>query len=98
MLTRGDDGCLHLLPPATWRTLAQQVGNAPTPAATPARTLRRQLFASAAPLMPDSRGAIIIPPDLRAYAALDAQAVFVGLYTYIEIWSHNRWQAIVENL
>jgi MraZ protein len=99
VLTRGDDGCLQMLPPAVWRALAERTCTTPAGAGpAPARTLRRQLFASAAPLKPDSSGAIVIPPNLRAYADLGEQALFVGLYTYIEVWSDDRWQAIVENL
>jgi MraZ protein len=93
VLTSGFDGCLHLLTAASWRALA---GNAAplAPAGTPARRLRRLIFASASEVQPDSQGRIAIPANLRECAAIGEHVVFAGLYSYAEVWSYERWQAL----
>ncbi len=34
-----------------------------------------------------------VPPELRAWAGIEREAVIVGVNTSIEIWSQGRWQA-----
>ena len=36
---------------------------------------------------------ILLPPDLRAWAGIEREAVVVGVHTSIEIWSQAGWQA-----
>jgi MraZ protein len=97
ILTRGFDGCLHLLPPGDWHSLVQQMGHE-VPGSPQSRAMRRQIFAHAAPVVPSSRGTLVIPPDLRAYAGMVGQVLFVGLYSYVELWAPARWQAVLETL
>jgi MraZ protein len=97
ILTRGFEGCLHLLPPGDWQSLVQYICH-DAPGSPQGRALRRQIFAHAAPVAPGSRGTLVIPPDLRAYAGLDDQVLFVGLYSYAELWAPARWQAVMEAL
>jgi len=49
--------------------------------------------ALAANLELDSQGRILLPPELRAWAGIEREAVIVGVNTSIEIWSQGRWQA-----
>jgi MraZ protein len=97
ILTRGFDGCLHLLPPGDWHSLVQQVCR-DDPASPQSRAMRRQVFAQAAPVVPGRCGTLFIPPDLRAYAGMGAQVLFVGLYSYVELWAPERWQAVMDQL
>ncbi len=96
VLTRGFDRCLHLLTAASWQSLADGVCSI-SPGIGAARSLRRLMFAGAAEVTLDTRGRLAIPHDLRMFAELHEQVVFVGLYTYIELWSYERWQPIVES-
>ncbi|MEZ4571051.1 MAG: hypothetical protein R2849_12135 [Thermomicrobiales bacterium] len=57
------------------------------------RALRRLLFADAADLDLDKQGRILIPSGLRDYAGLDRDAVVVGMHTFIELWSPERWSS-----
>ncbi len=97
VMTGGFDGCLHVLPLHDWHTMAQRLCSA-APASSEARVQRRQWFALAAHVQPDEQGDMIIPANLRAYAAIGEQAVFVGLYTYVELWSRERWERTLETL
>ena len=39
----------------------------------------------------DATGRILISPELRAFAGIEKQAMFVGQGAYFEIWSLNAW-------
>ena len=93
VLTRGIDRCLALYPLAAWRPLAEKVSALPI-SDPDARNFRRMVFAEAADLTLDAQGRILVPPELRAYAGLDREALIVGVDTAIEIWSPERWQAV----
>jgi MraZ protein len=97
ILVCGLDHCLNLLTPASWHALVQRIGQA-VPDHSEQRRLRRVIFASAAEVVPDAAGHIVIPPHLRAFAGLSEQVVFAGLYSYVELWSRERWQGIMGTL
>ena len=60
-----------------------------------ARNLRRLLFGSAADVEIDKQGRILLPANLREYAGITGEAVVAGLDTFIEIWSNERWAAVI---
>jgi MraZ protein len=97
ILTRGIDRCLALYPLDAWRPLAAKVAALPLTDAD-ARNFRRLVFAEAADLALDGQGRILIPPDLRRYAALEREALVVGVDASIEIWSPERWEAVAASL
>jgi MraZ protein len=97
IVTRGFDGCLHLLPPGDWHSLVQQLCH-DAPGSPHSRAMRRQIFAHAVPVVPSCRGTLVIPPHLCAYAGIVDQVLFVGLYSYVELWAPARWQAVMEQL
>ena len=39
----------------------------------------------------DSQGRVVIPPQVREYAALSKEIVVVGEQTKVEIWSTDNW-------
>lgn len=92
VITRGIDRCLSLYPMDAWRPLAEKV-SALSIIDPDARAFRRMVFAEAANVELDRQGRILIPPDLRAYAGLDREAVVVGMHTYVEVWSPEHWAA-----
>lgn len=96
VVTRGFDQNLLLYPAAAWREVADKVNSLPM--GQPAtRNLRRLLFASAADLEMDKQGRILLPANLREYAGIDAEAVVAGMDSFIEIWSRDRWQAVIDS-
>jgi MraZ protein len=94
ILVCGFDRCLNLLTPASWHSLVQRIGQA-VPDRSEQRRLRRVIFASAAEVIPDEAGHIVIPPHLRTFAGLGERVVFAGLYSYVELWSQERWQGVM---
>jgi MraZ protein len=96
VVTRGFDQNLLLYPMAAWREVAERVNALPM--AQPAtRNLRRLLFASAADLEVDKQGRILLPANLREYAGIDGEAIVAGMDTFIEIWSKDRWQTVIDS-
>ena len=93
VLTRGIDRCLSLYPMAAWLPLAERVSALPI-TDPDARNFRRMVFAEAVNLELDAQGRILVPPELRRYAALEREAVVVGVHTAIEVWSPERWDAV----
>ena len=57
-----------------------------------ARTLTRFFFSQASDNSLDRQGRVLIPENLREHAALDGEAVVVGVGDRIEMWSPARWQ------
>lgn len=94
VVTRGFDQNLLVYPMDVWRELAARVNALPMtqPAA---RNLRRLLFGSAADLEIDKQGRILLPANLREYAGITGEAVVAGMDTFLEIWSQERWQAVI---
>ncbi|MEX2425552.1 MAG: division/cell wall cluster transcriptional repressor MraZ [Thermomicrobiaceae bacterium] len=90
VITRGIDRCLSLYPMDTWVPLAEKVSSLSI-SDPDARTFRRMVFAEAAYLDVDRQGRILLPADLRQYAEIDKDATVVGVHSYIEIWSPDRW-------
>lgn len=97
ILTRGFDRCLQVFPRATWEVLRQRVSSLSV-GNEDVRNLRRLLFSGAADLELDRQGRILIPQNLREYASLAEQVVVVGNDTYFEIWSGERWRAVLDTL
>ena len=57
-----------------------------------ARQLRHIILGNALPVVPDGAGRVLLSPNLREYASLQDQVVFVGQGDYFEIWSVAQWQ------
>jgi MraZ protein len=92
VLTRSVDPCLALYPMAAWTPLAQRI-DALSIADPDSRAFRRLVFAEAADLELDSQGRILLPAALRAYAGIERDAVVIGVHSFVEIWSAERWEA-----
>jgi MraZ protein len=91
VVTRGIDRCLALYPMSAWIPLAERVSSLPLSDPN-ARTFRRLVFAEAVDLELDSQGRILLPPELRDYAEIGRAAVVVGVDSFVEIWSPERWE------
>jgi len=57
-----------------------------------ARLLRRIILGNALQVSMDSAGRILLTSNLREFANLDSEVVFVGQGDYFEIWSPKMWQ------
>jgi transcriptional regulator MraZ len=57
-----------------------------------ARLLRRVILGNAMPFTLDGAGRILLTPNLKEYAELKDDVVFVGAGDYFEIWSPELWK------
>ncbi|MDR1060981.1 MAG: division/cell wall cluster transcriptional repressor MraZ [Clostridiales bacterium] len=58
-----------------------------------AREFMQLFMGNAVPCEMDKQGRVAIPQDLRRYAGLTKDIVFVGAGRTIEIWEHEDWKA-----
>ena len=95
VVTRGVDHCLAIYPMTAWNELAAKINALPV-SDIDARTFRRMVFAEAIDLVLDAQGRILVPSELRAYAQIDRDAVVIGVHSFIEVWSPERWNTARE--
>ncbi len=90
IVTHGLDNCLFLYTLREWETIAKQLGSLGMGQAD-TRGFNRYILASAAEVLVDSVGRILIPENLRNAIGIKNKIVFAGLYNRIEIWEENEW-------
>jgi len=95
VITRGDDPCLVIWPPAVWQAMADKVSQMPK-TSRKARAYSRRFFGSSQEAALDKMGRVVIPGFLREYAGIDGEAFLVGLGTLIEVWQPARWRMAQE--
>jgi MraZ protein len=81
-LTRHPDGCLLLYPRPTWEVRREQIAQLPYSA----RALQRLLLGNATDLELDSAGRVLVPTELRTAAALERDAMLLGMGAHFELW------------
>jgi len=59
---------------------------------------KRLLVGFAQEVEPDAAGRLLIPPELRDFAKIDRQVMFVGQGSHFEIWDLEAWNAQLESL
>jgi MraZ protein len=90
-VVQGLDHNLMVLPPAVFqiiydRLMAMSLTN------PDARLLREIILGNAMQVTPDGSGRILLSQNLRDYAGLKAEVVFVGQGDHFEIWAADLWQ------
>jgi MraZ protein len=90
-VVQGLDRNLMVLPPAVFQILFDRLMamNLTDPSA---RLLRHIILGNALQVVPDGSGRILLSQNLRDYAGLRTEVVFVGQGDYIEIWATELWQ------
>lgn len=97
VVTRGFDTNLMVFTMAGWTDLAEKI--ALKPLSDPStRAFRRRVFSGAIDLAPDRQGRILLPANLRSFAELNSDAVIIGMYSYLEIWSVDAWQPVRDEI
>jgi len=93
-LTRKDD-CLVAYPSDEWRALEAKISALPS--FDPKVVAFRRFFLAPAQECPlDKAGRILVPPTLRAYAALERDVVLAGMGNHLEVWSRERHEATMQ--
>ncbi len=91
VMTLGTKRFILVFPMDEFASLAERV-SALSLVGPEAAMLRRQLFSNAVDLEPDKQGRVVVPETLRRYAAINQEAIIVGVGSHIEIWSPEEWQ------
>ncbi len=89
------DKCLHIYPLEEWVRLEEKVRTLPKMDEAVKFYLRRVL-ASAAELVLDKQGRILIPYEQRQDAGISSEVVIVGQLDKIEIWEKAEWDAVTD--
>jgi len=92
IISQGYKKALFLVAKPQWERLTEPFVNQPLTASPMVRDIERFLFGSAFEIEFDDQGRIVIPQELRQFAGLDGEAVFLGLGKRVEIWSRSNWE------
>ena len=76
IITKGLDGCLFVYSASAWEVLEDNINQLPL---SKSRNLQRFFFSSAADCVPDAQGRVLIPQNLREYAALQKEVTIIGV-------------------
>ena len=89
-VTLSMDKCLSAYSAESWRDFSDKVNAMPYVK----QRKMRPLFAYAAKCELDTQGRILIPQNLRDYAALTKNVTVVGCNNHAELWDANAWNEI----
>ena len=96
IITTALDPCLHAYPLREWEALENSLAKR-NPMEPGVKTLMRLYVASAQECPIDKMGRILVPPSLRAHAALEKEVVWAGMVKVIELWSKDGWRKAQED-
>jgi MraZ protein len=89
-VTKGRGGCLSVLTPEEFDTVATQIREA-SKRGPKELNAARVFFGGTSEIQPDKQGRVALPANLRSFAHLEREVMVVGLYSRIEIWDRDRW-------
>ena len=90
-IVQGLDRNLWVLPPEVFQIVYARLMALSLTDPT-ARLLRHVILGNALQVVPDGSGRILLSENLRNYAGLKSEVVFVGQGDYFEIWAAEPWQ------
>ena len=91
-VTLGLDHCLSVYTQEGWDAIVEKYNALPI---SQARKIRF-LFANAAKCEPDKQGRFLIPSELRDYAGLKQEVIFIGQAGRAEIWDSEEFRRFEE--
>ncbi len=91
VVTRGLDNCLFVFPKDKFEAMAQEIDGQGITLAD-ARAWARYILGNAADVEPDKQGRVLIPQNLREFAALDGEVTVLGVMSRIEVWNPQRYK------
>ena len=93
-MNRGFEGCLVLYPMNEWEKITARLRKLNLFVAKN-RAFYRQFHNGATAVTLDNNGRVLIPRSLMAYADLSKEAVLFAYADRIEIWSKDRYEAVM---
>ena len=95
VLLKGNDGCVFILSKNTFEKFVEKASDLPM-FDTNAQKPLRLIFSSASELEEDKQGRFLLPINLKKYASIDKDIVFVGAGNRIELWAKEKWAQYCE--
>ncbi|MCT4612260.1 MAG: division/cell wall cluster transcriptional repressor MraZ [Clostridia bacterium] len=92
VLTKGLDNCLFIYTLEEWKNFEEKLKALPLTNIN-ARKFVRFFFAGAVECEADKQGRILIPNNLREYAELLKETVFIGVSNRVEVWNKENWES-----
>lgn len=90
VVTVDKDQCLLIYPMPDWEEIERKLMALPT-LNPQARRLQRLMVGHATDLELDGHGRLLLPPNLREFAALTRDAMLIGQGLRFELWDEARW-------
>ena len=90
VVTVDKDQCLLIYPMPDWEEIERKLMALPT-LNPQARRLQRLMVGHATDLELDGHGRLLLPPNLREFAALTRDAMLIGQGQRFELWDEARW-------
>ena len=91
VLTKGLDKCLYIYTTENWAKQMEKIEKLPE-SDPKVRAFIRHFCANACECEFDKQGRIVIPQELKSYAAIVKELVTMGAMSKIEIWSKAVWE------
>ncbi len=91
VVTVGYENSLTIIGASSWQKVVGDIVDRPF-ISGPVRETHRFLLGSAFEVELDAQGRFIIPPNLRSYAKLSENIVFIGVGNRVEIWDQESWE------
>lgn len=95
VVTKGLDGCLFVFDNTEWTAFEEKLQKLPSLTNPDVRKFVRFFMAGAITVEVDKQGRILIPTGLKDFAALEKDAVLIGVGSRVEIWSKERYEGTV---
>lgn len=89
VIAKNPAGCLTLYPKPVWEAFEADIARLPMKF----EGWRRLYIGSASDVEIDGASRVLIPPELRAWAGLEREVVFMGVGDKFELWDKARYEA-----
>lgn len=96
VITKGNDGCLFVVPKNQFEKVLEKIDNLPM-FDSKAQMPLRMLFSSAVEVQEDNQGRFLLPANLKDFAKINKEVVFIGVGNRVELWSQEVWDKYSEN-
>lgn len=96
-ITRGYEGCLILVDGANWNRFINLI-NTESILREEIRNVKRYIIGGASEIEHDRQGRFVLSENLKEFAGIEEQVIFIGLDDWIEIWDSELWEAKLKNI
>ncbi len=90
MVTKNTERCLTLFPRPVWETFRTKLAALPESR----NSIKRLYIGSATEAVIDGSSRVLLPPELREWAGLERDVIFMGMGNRFELWDKARYAAV----